>query len=247
MPRFLRVLQVLQCVARSEQPPRIAQLVDECGLPKATVHRICRLLREEEYLTESLGGKGLVPGPRLVGLAESIFANRTYSAGRHSVLESLARQIGETCNISVPNGTHMRYMDRVETEWPLKVQLPVGTRVPLHCTASGKLYLASLPAARRRRLLQRLPLDRCTQKTIVDIDALEACLREIGRNDIGTDDEEFIEGMIAVSVPLKDRTGRLFATLSCHAPVIRMSLEAAKSHVDKLKTAAGELALDLAD
>lgn len=245
-PRFSRVLQVLQSVALAEQPPRIAHLVDSCGLPKATVHRICRLLREQDYLAEAVGGKGLVPGPKLIGLAESVFANRAYKVGRHSILESLARQIGETCNIAVPNGTHMRYVDRVETEWPLKVQLPVGTKVPLHCTASGKLYLSSLPAARRRRVLERIERTRQTPMTITELDALEEEFAHISRVGVGTDNEEFIEGMIAISVPLTDQTGRLFATLSFHAPVIRMSLETARQHTDKLITAARELSSDIA-
>ncbi len=244
-PRFSRVLQVLESVALAEQPPRIAHLVDSCGLPKATVHRICRLLREQDYLSEAVGGKGLVPGPKLVGLAESVFANRAYKVGRHSILQALAKQIGETCNIAVPNGTHMRYEDRVETEWPLKVQLPVGTKVPLYCTASGKLYLSSLPAARRRRVLERIERTRRTPMTITELDALEQEFAEISRAGVGTDNEEFIEGMIAISVPLTDQTGRLFATLSFHAPVIRMSLEAARQHTDRLLSAARDLSLDI--
>lgn len=243
-PRFSRVLQVLEHVARAEQPPRIAHLVEECGLPKATVHRICRHLREQDYLEEALGGKGLVPGPRLIELSEFIFANRAQNASRHTILQAIAKQIGETCNIAVPNGTHMRYVDRVETEWPLKVQLPIGTKVPLHCTASGKLFLAMLPAGRRRRVMERIELERCTPNTIVDKSALADDLDAIADAGIGTDDEEFIEGMVAISAPLRDQTGRLFATLSFHAPVVRMSLDTARQHTETLLAAAQDLAID---
>ena len=157
----------------------------------------------------------------------------------------MARRIGETCNISVPDGLAMIYWDRVETEWPLKVQLPVGSRVPLYCTASGKLFLASLPPGRRRQLLARLDLQRRTPNTIADAAALEAALETIARSQMGTDNEEFIEGMIAIAVPIAEKSGRLFATLSFHAPVVRMSLEEAVGHADVLREAARDLRSDV--
>ena len=69
---------------------------------------------------------------------------------RQTVLNALAEDVGETCNIAMPERHAMVYLDRVETKWPLRIQLPVGTEVPFHCTASGKMYLSSL----KPRLLQ---------------------------------------------------------------------------------------------
>ncbi|MGI9384023.1 MAG: IclR family transcriptional regulator, partial [Methyloligellaceae bacterium] len=243
--RTTRALTILERVAGAERPMRIADLVEGCDLPKATVHRICTLLRSQGYLRTDIGGKGLVPGPRLRTLSDAVMANQSQFAFRHAVLESVARQIGETCNISMPDGLSMIYWDRVETEWPLKVQLPVGTRVPLYCTASGKLFLASLPPVRRRQLIARLDLEARTPNTITDKTTLEAALAEITRTKLGTDDEEFIEGMTAISVPISDAAGRVFATLSFHAPVVRMSLDNAMEHADVLRAAAEDLAADI--
>ncbi len=242
--RSTRALTILERVAVSDRPVRIADLVEGCELPKATVHRICTLLRSQGYLRTDIGGKGLVPGPRLMGLSDAVRANQAQFALRHAVLESVARRIGETCNISVPDGLAMIYWDRVETEWPLKVQLPVGSRVPLYCTASGKLFLASLPPARRRPLLARLDLEPRTPNTISDEGALEAALDGIARTQMGTDNEEFIEGMIAIAVPIADAGGRVFATLSFHAPVVRMSLDEAIPQADVLREAARDLSSD---
>src|SRR3546814_13684370 len=76
----------------------------------------------------------------------------------------------------------MIYWDRVETHWPLKFQLSIGSRVPLHCTAGGKLYLSSLPAERRAKLIAELGLEKRTATTITDPRRLEEAVRqEIGR------------------------------------------------------------------
>ncbi len=138
----------------------------------------------------------------------------------------------------------MVYLDRVEAEWPLRTQLPIGTRVPLHCTASGKLYLSSFPATQQRRLVGALPLERHTPKTITDTEDLLAELERIRDSGIGTDDEEFIAGMTAVAVPLLGKKGRVVGTLACHAPSVRMSIEVALGYVPVLRQAAEALSAE---
>jgi DNA-binding IclR family transcriptional regulator len=224
---------------------QVSDIMEACDLPRATVHRICGLLIEDGYLRPSLAGRGLVPGPELDLLAQSIFANRSNYALRHAILERVARETGETCNLARPNGTAMVYWDRVETEWPLKVQMPIGTRVPFHCTASGKMYLSSLPPARREKLIATLDLTANTPNSITDPEALKRELERVAETGVSTDDLEFSENMIAVAVAVKDTSGRLFATLSIHAPVFRMGLDEAVKHVDLLHSAAAELGADI--
>ncbi len=243
--RSIRVIKILEAVARADRPMRIADLVEACDLPKATVHRICGLLSDGGYLRPQIGRRGLVPGPKLIEFANMIQASQTQNALRHAVLESVARQVGETCTIAIPEGESMVYWDRVETHWPLRHQLPVGTRVPLHCTANGKLYLSTLSKGQRRRLMSKVELERHTPNTITDYDALEASLAEISATGVSTDNEEFIEGMIAIAVPITDTVGRFVAGLAVHAPVIRMSLEEAMTHVDLLRRAAQDLGSDV--
>jgi len=153
----------------------------------------------------------------------------------------VTRDIGETCNIALPLSTSMQYLDRVESEWPLRIQLPTGSHVPLHCTASGKLYLSSLPQSRRQKLIAKLPLDKKSSNSITDADALLKATDQIAKTRIGTDNEEFIPGMVAVAVPVTDRKGKLLATLATHGPVVRMTFDQAMGHVPRLQRAAAEL------
>jgi DNA-binding IclR family transcriptional regulator len=55
------------------------------------------------------------------------------------------------------------------------------------------------------------------------------------------DDEEFMDGMIAIAMPILDDQDRLQATVSFHAPTVRLSLEQARTHTDRLRLAANEL------
>ena len=242
--RSLRALEVLEAVVNAGTAVTVADIMGETGLPKATLHRLVALMEKEGFLAPQLSGRGYTLGYRMRNLTLGAVAMGGNDAYRHQVLTDLSREIGETCNYNVPAGSEILYVDRVETEWPLRNQLPVGSRVPLHCTASGKLYLASLPAAKRKKLLEATGLPAHTDNTITEIDEFEAAVSDIRRNGYATDNGEFIDSMVAVAVPVKDAKGRLGAILACHAPDVRMSLGQAVSHIPSLQKAAELLSGD---
>lgn len=239
-------MNILEAVAKADRPLRSSDIMEACDLPRATVHRICGLLSERGYLCQQPGSSGYILGPKLIEFSNLIQANQAHSTFRHAVLQSVAEEVGETCNIAIPDGTAMVYWDRVETKWPLRHQLPVGARVPLHCTANGKLYLSTLAASQRDRILDKIELEGLTPNTITDRKKLEDELARIARAGISTDNEEFIEGMIAVAVPIQDSVGRFVAGLAMHAPVVRLALSDALNHVGVLTAAAKELGSDIA-
>lgn len=234
-----RALAILEQVAATERPLTPTELNETVNLPKPTIHRLCNMLVEEGYLQHNLSGKGLVAGSKLRAMAAGIMAGAGgQRAALHAILEDLADNVGETCNINIPDGNAMRYLDRVEARWPLRLQLPIGTRVPLHCTASGKMFLGSLAPSRRRQVVDNLALEARTPNTITDPAKLMAALEKVHEARYGTDNEEFLEGMVAVAVPVTDGKGRLLATLALHGPTQRLTLEKVETHIPRMRLAA---------
>ena len=168
--RSVRVVVLLREVAEADAPVTANEISQRTGLPKATVYRLCDQLQAANLIRRQLGGRGFVPGEGLVGLARSVLSGRAVYAPRHAILTRVAREIGETCNLVAPEGTGMVYWDRVETEWPLRLQLPIGSRVPFHATASGKMYLASLAESHCAQLLGEIDLEAYTDKTLTSPD-----------------------------------------------------------------------------
>ncbi|WP_422364973.1 IclR family transcriptional regulator [Pelagibius sp.] len=242
IPTNLRLLLILEEISRVGIPITPTELNAQLGLPKPTIHRLFATLEAEGFLQRDVDGRSYTPGSRLRKLSTNVLSSLRVRTARLSVLNALAEKIGETCNITLPDREGMLYLDRVETKWPLRIQLPVGTMVPFHCTASGKLYLSSLPKTARNTLLTNLSLAARTPNTITDVTLLNGALDRIRADKIGTDDEEFLDGMVAVAVPVNDSEGRLFATLAVHAPRLRMSLDDAKAHIPVLREAANQLA-----
>ncbi len=243
--RSIRALTILETMIRTTDALSVSEIAEATGLPKATAHRLCALLENEGFLVPEISGKGLSVGHRSRNLALGVLAKGGNNAYQHQVLRELSNEIGETCNFNVPAGSEIPYVDRVEAKWPLRTQLPVGSRVPLHCTASGKLYLASLTARKRQRLLATLELKAYTSNTITDPNLLEAELANIRREKFAKDECEFIDGMVAVAVPVTDAQGRVAAILACHAPDVRMNIETAIGYLPAIRRAAEALSANL--
>ncbi len=229
---------LVRFIARAERAVGLPEIGHHLKLPKATVHRLCAVLESQGYLQKDFGGKAYVPGVVLREVAMGILAGATFRLERHAILQSLSQDVGETCNLSYPDGVNMVYADRVETQWPLRLQFPVGSKVPLHCTAGGKMYLASLDVLRQRKLLSILSLERYTPQTLTYIKELELELATVRADDYSVDRGEFVAGMIAVAVPIRDPNHGLVGTVSLQAPEVRMPLETAIGHVPRLCQAA---------
>jgi DNA-binding IclR family transcriptional regulator len=241
-----RVLDILDTVAASPKPLSATDINAVLGLPKATAHRLCSELETRGYLLKRIDGKSYQPGNRLYDVAVGVLANARFSATRHAILTALSDKVGETCNIAYPDGLSMAYSDRVETKAPLRLQFSIGMRVPLYCTASGKLYLSTLPKSRRKSVISKLKLEKHAKNTITDPEVLMAEIDRIEKRQFSIDNQELYDDVIAIAVPIKDKHDRFYSSLAIQAPVSRISADSSDRYLPLLREAARELSL-LAD
>ena len=207
-----RVMQIIEAVSKAERPLSPADLAIFLDIPKPSIHRLLNQLEDDGFVQTTMRGL-TIPGARMHGVAWGVLHSERFSAARRAILEQLTEQIGETCGIAIPKGTEMVYYDRVQSDWPLQLNLQVGSHTPAWCTASGKLYLSSLPKQRRQKIISHLPLRQYARNTIVDAEELEAELVAIKNRKISTDNEEFVDGMVACGVPVLDSDNKLCACL----------------------------------
>jgi len=238
IPTNLRLLLILEVLGKSNTPMTPTEINAVLGLPKQTVHRLCTTLEADGFLTRAADGKRLQPARRLMDLAAGLIQSNRDHIMRHQILENVAQSVNEAVNFVIPQETGMHYLDRVDTDWAFRIQLPVGSNVPFHCTASGKTYMASLPPARRRAFVHSLDLRPLTGKTQVSADTLLEELTQIRRQGYAIDNEEFMEGMIALAVPINDPQGRYVAALATHGPSQRLTLNKAVENREVLQKGA---------
>jgi IclR family acetate operon transcriptional repressor len=236
-----RSLRLLALLAHEGRALSLAELSVRLGLPKVTTHRLCAQLLDGGFLARDTDERSFAVGPALRQLAFDTLNHGVVRGLRHEVLAALVTKVGETCNFTTLDGTRVLYIDRVEALWPLRLTLDVGSHVPLHCTASGKLFLAAMPPDQRDALIGQLPLMRMTRHTITSAKALKTECDAIATQGHSNDREEFIAGLIAVAVPVHDSGGRARAAIALHAPTARMSLADAQRQLPALRAAAARM------
>ncbi|MDB9838540.1 IclR family transcriptional regulator [bacterium] len=247
IPTNLRLLMVLEELCRAGVPITPTDVNATLKLPKPTVHRLFHTLEAEGFIQRDIDGRSYSPGARLRRMSMDALSSLRIRTARLAVLTALAEEVGETCNIAIPEREEMIYLDRVETKWPLRIQLPVGTTVPFHCTASGKMYLSTFRPSHLQTFLTATKLKPLTHATITDAGKLAKEVSVVAERGYATDNEEFMEGMVAVAVAIRDTHDRLLATLSIHAPTQRVSLDELVGFVPLISKSARMLSALLAE
>jgi DNA-binding IclR family transcriptional regulator len=218
----LRLFALLEVIASKDQFFSLQGLTEETNIPKPTLHRMLQQLESAGLLERSGDSRQYGTGVRLRKLAENLLLNDTFHGARHGVLRSLVNEVGESCNLTALSGSEVMYLDRVETPAPLRFYLHSGSRVPVHCSASGKLFLAGMTPVQRQRLLAHTRLEAFTPKTLTNLDALEEEIRQVKRQGFALDNEEFLPGLLCVAVLVPSASGRSNLCVAVQAPVMRL-------------------------
>ncbi|WP_139004006.1 IclR family transcriptional regulator [Arthrobacter crystallopoietes] len=237
----LRLFALLEFITTRDQLFTLQSLVDQTGIPKPTLHRMLQQLESADLLMRQSDGKHYGTGARMRRMAEDVLLNDTRHGSRHAVLKSLVDQIGESCNITALSGNEVIYLDRVETTEPLRIHLGPGSRVPVHCSASGKMILSQFGPAQRERVIAMQPLKVFTRHTQTNPALLEEELRQIRLDGYALDREEFLDGLVCIAVLVPNATTRSNMCVAVQAPIVRMSSEDLVRLLPSLRAAAETL------
>ena len=206
-----KAVQVLGAVAEGGEPIGLADLTSQLGLPRQTVHRVVRQLESAGLIRRDFGRAQFTVGPRLLNLSLGTLATATHIAPMRAVLRNLVAHVGESCHVGVLDRDEVVYIERVECDWPLRLQLGPGSRVPVHATAIGKLLLAHMPSRMRKRILSAAPLEKLTERTVTDTSVLERELAQIRRRGYAVNVGENTLGLVGLAVPITNPAFKVVA------------------------------------
>jgi len=204
-----RAAAIMRLLAGAPDGLNFSELAARVGLPRTTVHRICRALEQEGLVGPDPASGRLQLGPELLRMAAT--SRRDLPTLIAPFLERLSRDLNETVDLGVLDGAHALYLAQYPA--PSRVLMAmarVGGRIPAHCTSTGKSLLAYLPVDEvRRRLPAKLHLP--ARDVYVPRDDLLLELEEVRRTGLSFDREEHHAGICAVSVAITDVDGRVAA------------------------------------
>jgi len=242
-----RAVAVLSAVADASRPISVTEIAAECGLPVPTAHRLVAQLERRGLLSRALGSKKLVVGRELVRLGMASLEGALRADRPRHILVTLAKRLGEHCQIGRRFDDEIVYVDSATVQRADGLYFEQGGRAPMHCTSTGKLFLADMTAADLDLWIARADLKRMTPSTIVSPHALRTALRKVRQEGWAITVGELVVGVVGCAVPIRTRSGRLIAGLGVSAPDARVSVEQLKNHRPLMQSAAAEIAAAISD
>ncbi len=237
-----RALTVLSMLARRGELG-VTELAGGLGVHKSTAFRLVATL-EAHDLVEQVSERGKFRlGVGLLRLAGATTVRLDLVRESRPVTGALAREVGETVNITVLSGHEALYLDQVSGPSAIALHNWVGQRIPLHATSNGKVLLAfgsdGLLAGLPR------PLRRFTAATITDPGVLARELGEVRRRGFAVAIDELEVGLTAVAAPVIGLEGTVVASVSASGPGFRLPAERLPEVADRVRAAAAEISARL--
>jgi DNA-binding IclR family transcriptional regulator len=230
--RTLRLLEVL--ADRGGVPARLAELADELGAPRSSVHALLRTLSASGWVRTDPTGMLYAIGLRSLLVGTSILDSDPYLRVARPVLTALRDRIGETVHLARLDGDRVVYLTTQESGREPRRIARVGRWLPAHSTSLGKALLAE------RGEVPVGPLAAVTRRTLTSPDLLAADLQRTRERGYAVDDEENTEGLRCLGVALR-YAHPVVDAISCSVPVGRMSPEREPEIVDALLAARAQI------
>lgn len=203
-----RAAAILRVLQDSKGSLTLGEIAKRVTLPRSTVQRIVDALDRERLVIAATAISGVRLGPALVELAARSFPIAQIA---RSTLEAIAKDTGESVDLSVADQRSMLFVDQIAGTHRLAAVSAVGVSFPLHASANGKAVLAALPDDELERVRRHLKLTPFTENTLTSWDKLETALVQIRTTGLAYDREEHTLGICAIGKAFRAPSGDLCA------------------------------------
>src|ERR1700726_623560 len=239
-----RAFAILEEVARHREGIGLAELSKLVGLHNSTTFHLAKTMVSLGYIRQEKDSKRYRVGRPLFALAASALDEIEMVNVATPVLEDLSRETSESGHFAVRMGDAVVVIARTSGPGAFQLTDRVGVVRPAHCTALGKIILASLRPDQLKRFLERVEMKPATKKSITEVSVLLREIAEIKRTGIAFDDGEFNPEVRCIAVPVMDFTGQVIGALGISGPIWRLSNQALQTHARVVRLAANRLSAE---
>lgn len=219
---------------RHQGSMNLTDIARSCGMTSGSAQRVAHTLEQLGYLCKDQSTRRYRLSVKALGLGYSYLANEKLLQTAHSIVHQLHQQCGESVNVSVPEDSNMVFVMRLHSYRHIPVYMPIGTRIPLFASASGRAVLASVPTVFMEERLKSTEVAKHTPRTTTDKAALRRLIVEARTNGYAYADEEFYHGDLNVAAAVMDEAHNPVAALSISVPKPRWSLARARHELGPL-------------
>jgi IclR family KDG regulon transcriptional repressor len=219
-----RAVHLLTAFDEDHQEMGVTELAKRLGLHKATVHRILRTLVRKGFIQQNGENGKYHLGWQLIPLGTLALQHFDLRRLATDLLQELLKEHQESVDMAIYENGEMYYIEVLESPQPVKIAARPGRGLPIHCTATGKAFLAFAEPEEVDKILSH-KLERFTPQTIIEPDLIRKEFEEIRSKGYATSREEYEPGITAVAAPVFNRKGRVEAVIAIPGPSYRIPNE----------------------
>lgn len=215
-------LQILSCFGPRRESLSAREIAESLAVPPSTVYRYLDTLIEDGFLIKNRDTGAYRLGFMLLHLGNQVSQSVGFLEIIKPHLSDLSRSLDETVMLMVRSGERVVCVDMKETSKPIRLNMKIGTVIPLYAGASSKVLLAFQPEGFIRDYLKKATLRRVAPNTIISKEKLRADLIKIRRQGFAVAEQEVSPGVFGVAAPVFEASGAIVASFVLAGPVERL-------------------------
>lgn len=217
----------------------VTELSKRLKLHKNNVFRLLATLESRGYVEQNKATENYRLGLKSLELGQTFINQMGLLRQARPVMESLVDQINETTYVGIVRENYAVYLDVVEAKQTVRVVSRVGARLPVYCTALGKVQLAYETEEEVEQIVGTKELKRFTENTITDLSKLLSHLKQVAEQGYAIDNREFESDVKCIAAPIRDYTRRVVGGLTVSGPASRLTDERIERELVALVKRAG--------
>lgn len=219
---LLKGLELLDVVAQANRPMSVSEIASEFDMDIGTMHRFLNTFVRKRYIEQDPYTKQYFLGAKILQLGRMFFEqHRIYDLAREQMFE-LSGICCETVQLSVISAIPCAILvDEIKGTDATSVSYPVGTQLPVHCSAPGKVMLAMNDEHVRQRIIEKINFEAHTRSSIRKRKDLEKELEQVIQTGWACENSEFTDGVHAIAAPICNVHEQPVAAISIVCPVFR--------------------------
>lgn len=212
----IKIFDVLELVVE-EESISLTDISNQTKYTKSTTQRILNTLRYLDYIDQDLSTNEYFPTMKIHTLGEYLTINNIIKETSKKHLREMAQEINETINLGILDGYNIVYLDKIVSTSPLRVDVDSSMNIPIYCSALGKC----MAAFNSKVFSFENNYKKYTANTITSDKDFKKELETVRKRGYAIDNEEFVEGLMCVGMPILNKNNEAVASLSISIPKIR--------------------------
>ncbi len=217
----IKAIEIIELLASTDEELGATEISNILSYGVSATYHILITLKKSKIIEQDNKTKKYRLGLKLWKIGKMAREQNRLSFLIKPYLERLRDMTGETSNLTILDNAEIVYIEQEESNKLIRMFTKIGARIPLHCSAAGKVLLAFKPKEKQDSIIRSINFNKFTEQTLTERKKLKRQLDFIREKGYAFDHEERELGVSCIAAPIHDFDGEVIAAISISGPTSR--------------------------